>query len=296
MWYITTTLEMETGTDWRTTGLHVNALVLASMQRERKKYQTGQYKYLCEYLDHLLAVIDVLDRERLRTECDNQIFFHWKEDGKSYAFSCVRGEVILVVVLLVQHFLAQKEPEKWQLAVRLLRWVALPQLNAWIRKDLEDLPPSCSEHSQRELLTMGLLRLQVFTIHEWEHAGSKGKMGMRLAKWAMFYARYLARTYAHMQPLCDELEGLMWLFANHIKDPVVHQRLLARAKAHFEKLAHTDRVKQLSDKVAPGYAPLTSDEAHALMSDIVPLSVCAQHEPLKRPYTSSQELRELVQM
>lgn len=322
MWSLPFALMPLRGTEWRTSGLCVNTYSLATLQQCRDRLASSPLSPsdMKKYLDYLLALVHVLEMDRDRAVTQTQVYFNWEEDGKSYRLTSLRGEIVLVAVLWMRHLLTQNDPSDWQLMVRLARWVALPNLNAWMRRDLLHLPTSCSPNHIRYLMTAGLVRLQVETLRQWELNPQPVQMGERLGKWAAFFARQLRHAFPEVVALADELDALLWMFhamtmqkeQDKMKQPKKHaalseaqrrdlterqhfiHRLNATSLARFEMLGHRDRVDALRAIIPLGYQSMTTNEAHDAVAKVKPLAAYAEGGALQRVYKSRKEDRDEI--
>lgn len=271
----------------------LSTYVMAVLGTEREKLERKvEMPTLRRYVYHLLQVMEWLEDHPEQREIKRPITFAWRDAEGDYAFQCLRGELLCMSTLWIHELLQTEEIENWQQAVRLMRWINLAQLNAWSHRQRALFPVVCTETAQRRVLAKCLLRLQLYTITEWEKQGAKGATGVRLCKWAVVHAKRLSADDAAFTRVESELEGVMWLY-NHQKrtSPTVYQNLLRCALVRFEELGLTERMEQAQALILPSSLGGDIRKANALLKHVKPLCVAVGHPPLLRPLDISTEVR-----
>lgn len=290
------------GGGWRECGAKsLTPYVLAVLGTERERLETGRVEpgtpeYLASlerYVHHLMATLEWFEASVDHRELTNALRFGWKDEVGEYSVSCVRAELVLMTTLWITELLTSEDTKDWQQAVRLCRAVCLPQLNAWPKRTKGDFPLAASEQSQRELLCLCILRLQLFSITTWEERGAKGKLGARMCLWAVVHARRLSIHNRHFAAVADEIEGVMWLYNMHPTYDA-NQELLRCARVRFETLGMPKRVEQVTSKLGLSATGGDVNKARTMMTHIKSFSFAKQHKPLLRPVLIPEFIRASV--
>lgn len=290
------------GGGWRECGAKsLTPYVLAVLGTERERLETGRvepgtvaYRTSLErYVHHLMATLEWFEASVDHRHLTHPLRFGWKDEAGEYSVTCVRAELMLMTTLWVTELLQSDETRDWQEAVRLCRAVCLPQLNAWPKRAKGDFPLATNENSQRELLCLCILRLQLFSITAWEERGADGKLGARLCLWAVVHARRLSIHNPKFTAVADEIEGVMWLYNMH-SDYDSAQELLRCARVRFEALGMSKRVEQVTAKLGLSSAGGDVNKARSLMTHIKSFSFAKGHRPLLRPVVVPESIRSSV--
>jgi len=261
-----------------------------------------------EYVDLLLVMVREWSMNRSSIVGDDDddghehehepiLEFCWSEDGVVIKTSCVRAELVMAVQMLTQLLLRpatdpETTPKDWELAVRLQLWVVRPQLMAAAYMPAE--AASCGMMAHKTLMAMGILRLQVAVIHQWESKGLAGNTVARLLCWAAGTAKRLERLRpqdAGMKAMAAELEALLWFHtAKAAAKGAQKEKLLSEARDAFLLLRHAERAAQcerLMDEIAP-----RSDESPAriVQACVTPKCVVLDHAPLGDMYLPPEEM------
>ena len=280
------------------------------------------------YVDLLVVLVRAwsMDRSSIRGVLDTTrepvLEFCWTEDGTVIKTSCVRAELVIATQYLTQLLLTGEETcaKDWQLAVRLQMWVVRPQLDACAGLYMPKNAASCGYMVHKTLMAMGVLRLQIAVIHQWEPKGLAGDTVPRLLCWATGTAKRLARMKPAMKDTATELEALLWLHTATMTVKTAkaetttttvettiktadrprlsadqREALLAHARDAFLTLRQAERVAQCErrmDEIAP-----RSDmsPARIVQSCVAPKCVVADHAPLGQMYMPPDDLVRLWQ-
>lgn len=264
-----------------------------------------------EYVDLLLVLVRAwsMSRASIRgagadSEDEPILEFCWSEDGAVVKTSCVRAELVMATQLLTHMLLAESPntttPKDWELAVRLQMWVVRPQLEACAHMYMPTDAVSCGMMAHRTLLAMGILRLQIAVVHQWEGKELGGNTLARLLCWATGTAKRLERMRPALKDTAAELEALLWFHTARsagtgktVLDTPQKQKLLDEARTAFLLLRQTERVAQC-DRLLDDIAPRADEgPARIVRSCVVPKCVMLDHAPLGEMYLPPEDLERL---